>query len=122
MCRAYGFRNIQNVLRSIKRRQCKYDLIELLACPGGCTNGGGMLLFLYCFGSSDLLFDLYQLFSCCSLSYGLGQIKATMTENSKVLLEKVNDAYNSQSLAIQNPIMNPFVNGMFHSLTFSQLG
>lgn len=41
LCRAYGFRNIQNVLRSIKRRLCKYDLIELLACPGGCTNGGG---------------------------------------------------------------------------------
>lgn len=43
IARAYGFRNIQNVMRSIKRKNCKYDFVELLACPGGCSNGGGQI-------------------------------------------------------------------------------
>lgn len=43
IARAYGFRNIQNIMRAIKRNNCKYDFVELLACPGGCTNGGGQI-------------------------------------------------------------------------------
>ncbi len=34
----YGFRNIQNLLR--KKDNIKYDYIEIMACPGGCLNGG----------------------------------------------------------------------------------
>lgn len=32
---AYGFRNIQNIIRNIKRKKCMYDYVELMACPGG---------------------------------------------------------------------------------------
>ena len=38
---AYGFRNIQNVIRNIKRGKCEYEYVEIMACPGGCLNGGG---------------------------------------------------------------------------------
>jgi iron only hydrogenase large subunit-like protein len=38
---AYGFRNIQNIIRNIKRGKCDYDYVEIMACPGGCLNGGG---------------------------------------------------------------------------------
>ena len=38
---AYGFRNIQNVIRKIKQGKCDYDYVELMACPSGCVNGGG---------------------------------------------------------------------------------
>jgi iron only hydrogenase large subunit-like protein len=38
---AYGFKNIQNIIRNIKRGKSDYDYIELMACPGGCLNGGG---------------------------------------------------------------------------------
>jgi iron only hydrogenase large subunit-like protein len=38
---AYGFRNIQNIIRNIKRGKCEYEYIEVMACPGGCLNGGG---------------------------------------------------------------------------------
>jgi iron only hydrogenase large subunit-like protein len=31
---AYGFRNIQTVLMKIKRNKCKYDFVEIMACPG----------------------------------------------------------------------------------------
>lgn len=37
----YGFRNIQNLVRKIKSKRCDYDFVEVMACPGGCGNGGG---------------------------------------------------------------------------------
>lgn len=40
---AYGFRSMQSILRKIKQGSCEYDFVELMACPGGCTNGGGQL-------------------------------------------------------------------------------
>ena len=32
---AYGFRNIQNLVRKIKSGRCPYDLVEVMACPSG---------------------------------------------------------------------------------------
>ncbi|TGZ72943.1 hypothetical protein CRM22_001786 [Opisthorchis felineus] len=55
---ANGFRNIQNLVQSLKNvykvRQCvenqptrstcyPFDYVEIMACPGGCINGGGQL-------------------------------------------------------------------------------
>jgi len=50
---AYGFRNIQNVTRKLKTQAAAgsgsasgpggYDFVEIMACPGGCLNGGGQL-------------------------------------------------------------------------------
>lgn len=40
-CIASGFQNIQNFIRSIKAGKCKYQYIEIMACPMGCLNGGG---------------------------------------------------------------------------------
>ncbi|CAO3599606.1 unnamed protein product [Absidia cylindrospora] len=40
---AYGFRNIQNIVRKIKTGKCNYHYVEVMACPGGCANGGGQL-------------------------------------------------------------------------------
>jgi len=41
--RVNGFRHIQNIVRRIKQKTCEYDFIEIMACPGGCTNGGGQI-------------------------------------------------------------------------------
>jgi len=59
--RYYGFRNIQNLVRKLKppkqsrlpgaaRRNASsatggsdYAYVEVMACPGGCTNGGGQI-------------------------------------------------------------------------------
>eukprot|EP00803_Ostreobium_quekettii_P010666 evm.model.scf_1048.1 EVM.evm.TU.scf_1048.1 scf_1048:215-6709(-) len=38
---AYGFRNIQTLVRRIKRGTCPYHFVEVMACPSGCLNGGG---------------------------------------------------------------------------------
>ncbi|CAG8709236.1 7586_t:CDS:2 [Dentiscutata erythropus] len=40
---AYGFRNIQNLIRKIKSGNSSYHYIEVMACPSGCINGGGQL-------------------------------------------------------------------------------
>jgi hypothetical protein len=57
---AYGFRNIQNVVRKCKAssnnsksggvssldasaKTSSYDFVEIMACPSGCLNGGGQL-------------------------------------------------------------------------------
>jgi iron only hydrogenase large subunit-like protein len=40
---AYGFRNIQTLMRKVKLGRCEYDYVEVMACPGGCLNGGGQL-------------------------------------------------------------------------------
>ena len=40
---AYGFRNIQNVVRKIKTGTCAYDFVEIMACPHACANGGGQV-------------------------------------------------------------------------------
>lgn len=40
-CLVYGFRNIQNFIRN--KGKIKYSYLEVMACPGGCINGGGQL-------------------------------------------------------------------------------
>lgn len=40
---AYGFRNIQTILRKVKQGLSQYDYIEVMACPSGCINGGGQI-------------------------------------------------------------------------------
>jgi len=32
---AYGFRNIQNIVQKIKKNNCQYQYIEIMACPSG---------------------------------------------------------------------------------------
>ncbi len=38
---ASGTANAKKVLDSVKSGEKKYDFIEIMACPGGCVNGGG---------------------------------------------------------------------------------
>jgi iron-only hydrogenase group A len=36
-----GLSNAAQVIEEIREGKCKYDFIEIMACPGGCINGGG---------------------------------------------------------------------------------
>ena len=36
-----GLGNARKVMNQIKDKKCKYDFIEIMACPGGCVMGGG---------------------------------------------------------------------------------
>ncbi len=37
-----GLDNARNLLEKIKSGEKEYDFVEVMACPGGCANGGGM--------------------------------------------------------------------------------
>mmetsp|Transcript_7412 Transcript_7412/g.10945 ORF Transcript_7412/g.10945 Transcript_7412/m.10945 type:complete len:488 (+) Transcript_7412:54-1517(+) len=41
--KAYGFRNIQNIVRQLESQKSPYHFVEVMACPSGCNNGGGQL-------------------------------------------------------------------------------
>lgn len=41
---ASGLANAKKLLKSIKAGEAKYDFIEVMACPGGCVNGGGQII------------------------------------------------------------------------------
>lgn len=38
---ASGLGNARTLLEKIQNGECKYHVIEIMACPGGCINGGG---------------------------------------------------------------------------------
>lgn len=38
---AHGLGNARKLLESIRAGECHYDAIEIMACPGGCIDGGG---------------------------------------------------------------------------------
>ncbi len=41
LCVVSGLANARVVLEEVKAGKCDYDIIEVMACPGGCINGGG---------------------------------------------------------------------------------
>ena len=41
--RAFGFRNVQGVVNRIRRGRERAHYVEVMACPGGCANGGGQV-------------------------------------------------------------------------------
>ena len=55
---AYGFRNIQTLVRKIKRKACEYDYVEIMACPSACLNGGGQIKARKGQSAQQLLDDL----------------------------------------------------------------
>lgn len=36
-----GLNNVRGLMEALKRGECKYDFVEVMACPGGCVGGGG---------------------------------------------------------------------------------
>ncbi|MDL2294558.1 [FeFe] hydrogenase, group A [Ruminococcaceae bacterium OttesenSCG-928-D13] len=41
VCAVSGMANVEQVLRDVKAGRKNYHIIEIMACPGGCINGGG---------------------------------------------------------------------------------
>ncbi|EGC38890.1 hypothetical protein DICPUDRAFT_27887 [Dictyostelium purpureum] len=84
---AYGFRNIQNIVRKIKTNTTikkesalPYHFVEIMACPSGCINGGG-------------------------------QIKQEGIKENKAFLLETEENYNQQ--IIRNPQDNPQVQEIY---------
>jgi len=41
LCVVHGLGNARRVLRHLKEGRAAYDVVEVMACPGGCVGGGG---------------------------------------------------------------------------------
>ena len=41
VCAVSGMANVEKVLRQVKNGEKNYHIVEIMACPGGCINGGG---------------------------------------------------------------------------------
>ena len=57
-CIAYGFQHIQNIVRGINRKLTTVrglTLIEMMACPEGCLNGGGQVRGATAGANADIL-------------------------------------------------------------------
>jgi len=99
---AYGFKNIQNVVRKLKQKgkkqdnQSKFDFIEIMACPSGCLNGGG-------------------------------QIRAEKGEDSKQRLRRVEEVYSKQQISFPEnnfevqEIYKTWLDGVFTSNAITKL-
>ena len=35
----YGLKNAMQIVEKVRRGECDYDLVEVMACPGGCVGG-----------------------------------------------------------------------------------
>ncbi|MDR1778335.1 MAG: [FeFe] hydrogenase, group A [Clostridiales Family XIII bacterium] len=41
VCSVSGMANVESILRAVNAGEKDYHIIEIMACPGGCVNGGG---------------------------------------------------------------------------------
>ncbi|KAI1629679.1 ferredoxin hydrogenase [Exophiala viscosa] len=98
--RYYGFRNIQNLVRKLKpakqsrlpgaaRRMAasasgggEYTYVEVMACPGGCTNGGGQI-------------KIEDVASILPQTRGEEVVNAAGPQGQKEWLKRVDEAYYS---------------------------
>mmetsp|Transcript_4784 Transcript_4784/g.5909 ORF Transcript_4784/g.5909 Transcript_4784/m.5909 type:complete len:547 (+) Transcript_4784:102-1742(+) len=87
---AYGFRNIQSIIRQMKRKKCQFDFVEIMACPGGCLNGGGQIK-----ASDPMENNSPEL-----LSNGISSMEAKLSEkeSNRILLEKVRSEFHNRSI------------------------
>ena len=61
---ASGLGNTRNLVKAIINKEVSYDFVEIMACPGGCVNGGGQPIFdqgADVEGRSRVLYGLDQL-------------------------------------------------------------
>lgn len=98
--KAYGFRNIQSMLMKMKRGTCDIDLVEIMACPSGCNNGGG---------------QLKALSSMISIGTNAGPTAPPRTETANESKERIAnvDRLYHESLQFRHPDENPLVTYLY---------
>ncbi|KAJ3084937.1 hypothetical protein HK102_000500 [Quaeritorhiza haematococci] len=132
---AYGFRNIQNLVRKVKvaggsggssvarlraaRRsaaggaQSDYHFVEVMACPSGCINGGGQLKPDGIGGGVNVHVDLTAGVAVAGSGDGAAVSAAAASREWVAMAER---AYKhvGETAGVQGPEMNPVI-GMLYS-------
>ncbi|KAK3250959.1 hypothetical protein CYMTET_39687 [Cymbomonas tetramitiformis] len=77
---AYGFRNIQTLLRKIKLKKSEYHFVEIMACPSGCLNGAGQSK-----GPGDTPEEAKQFLEDVEAAYYHSEVQSRMPEDNPVV-------------------------------------
>jgi iron-only hydrogenase group A len=79
LCVASGLGNARKILDEIKAGQAHYDFIEIMACPGGCVNGGGQP-----FQMSKLSVSIVKARSAALYAEDRGKIHRISAQNASI--------------------------------------
>ena len=79
---ASGLGNARKLIEAIRAGQVEYDFVEIMACPGGCSGGGGQPIFDGYEAAADRGAKLYGLDknACVRFSHENPEIKAVYGE------------------------------------------
>jgi iron only hydrogenase large subunit-like protein len=90
-----GFRNIQTIVQRQKRKMLHYDYIEVMACPTGCLNGGGLL--------RDVSFDdIHASYLDCE------SIPVNFADTIDSHLEMCTNLFTQERVALENALHTSF--------------
>ena len=64
-----GLANTRNLIEAIKAGKVSYDFVEVMACPGGCSNGGGQPISLNGECAGDIADNLRALDEAAPIRY-----------------------------------------------------
>jgi len=115
---AYGFRNIQGLVRKIKTGKCPYDYVEVMACPSGCLNGGGQIKpedIVRMMNTDDDDGD------------GDGDNNSGGNhryKNAQEVLDVLDELYHAEgnTLVLRDPEDNPGVRGLYEEMGIQEVG
>ena len=109
---AYGFKNIQNIVRKLKSSENHWDYIEIMACPSGCINGGGQLKSVIYSGKEWILKSeaAYQKTASCGMSPS--DTVASNPELQQILSSIPEDEKDSLFYTSYKPVEKKIVNAL----------
>lgn len=90
-----GFRNIQTLVQQIKRSKCEYSFVEIMACPGGCLNGGAQLK------CEDESKDVKHFDKIESVYKSLGVVEVPVSLENEVMKQIYDEWFSSEELRKQ---------------------
>ncbi|KAF1760270.1 hypothetical protein GCK72_008516 [Caenorhabditis remanei] len=80
VAKVYGFRNVQNLVRKMKTKKEKTDYVEVMACPGGCANGGGQIRYETMAEREEKLIDVEREYDDLPRGIGMNWVEKVKTE------------------------------------------
>mmetsp|Transcript_16155 Transcript_16155/g.20033 ORF Transcript_16155/g.20033 Transcript_16155/m.20033 type:complete len:574 (-) Transcript_16155:227-1948(-) len=109
---AYGFRNIQSIIRQMKRNKCPHDFVEIMACPGGCLNGGGQIRIRKTSESSQISNDLTSAL----------EKKLSENESNRARLEEISHKFHDRVVrsAEENTIVQKIYSEVIEGKPYSE--
>ena len=117
---AYGFRNIQGLVRKIKTGKCPYDYVEVMACPSGCLNGGGQI-------KPEDIVRMMNNDDGDGDDNGNGDNSSGGNhryKNAQEVLDVLDELYHAEgnTLVLRDPEDNPGVRGLYEEVGIQEIG